>query len=559
MPVAAGWAEVRTAHVVVTTDAGAERGIELARAVDEIVAAFAATMPDVPRERAPLPVLALARSRDFFRLLPEYRERRGGGAVAAAIFAGPGSEDVVLRLDAEGVSKSSVIYHETVHSLTRRELPGLPVWLEEGLAELWSTAVIDGGVLRLGGEHGPHREHLREEGLLPLAKLVGAAERAPGAPVPGSSFYASSWALTHYLVVGGGGAPAAALPVIWSRLMAYVERCRSMGDPRAAFEETFGPLSAMKGALDAYLEAARLPDVTLRFASSSPEWQLRSLREPEIEAALGAFLVRRGALEAARPYLEAAIAAEPELPLAVEAMGHLAFAAGDDALAMTLLGRALESGADELVARHLLVATLRREGSLHRDPAAAGAVIRRLVAMQPELAPAWIELAQTYAGSGVAWRLVVEACRSAVESRPDSAWFRLLLARAYMVGGEVAQADREGKTAVELVTAGDDATLANNVCWYGGVGGMGASVLPACEHAVGLAPGRGLYRDSRGLVRALHGDLDGAAEDLRFFLDSSDAADPALRSQREEWLRSLAAGISPFTPERLEQLSDLPF
>lgn len=561
----ASWVEVRTGSFVVRTDAGPERGLEVARALEEIDAALESTLPAAAARKEPLPVLAFARSRDFLRLLPDYRATAGGAAaVAAAYFSGSTSDEIVLRLDAQGVSPSSVVYHEAVHSFTRRLLPGLPAWLEEGLAELWSTAAISQarpegfGRVVLGREHRPHLRRLRREGLVGLDTLLSFERTTPIERERAARLYASAWAFSHYLVLGREAA-GAGWEEIWRRFARYVEQNRRLGDPLGPFEAELGPIEAVAAAVSGALAAEPLPSRSWTFALTPFEAEIRPLREAEVETLLGGFLVRRGAVEPARAHLAAALSAEPDLAPALEAMGLLAYLEGDHRRAVSLLDRTLAEGTADATVRHLVLATLLRESGPDRDPADAVRVIGRVVSLRPDLAPAWIQLAQTYAGRAAPWELVQRACEEAVASRPDSAWFRLLLARSLLVGGRAGEASREARSATRLAIRADDPVIANNVCWYGAVGGLATEVMPACEHAVRLDPSRGLYRDSRAVARALAGDLDGAAEDLRAFLASPDGTEPALRDERHGWLESLEAAEMPFGPAVLERLCDLPF
>ena len=72
------------------------------------------------------------------------------------------------------------------------------------------------------------------------------------------------------------------------------------------------------------------------------------------------------------------------------------------------------------------------------------------------------------------------------------------------------------------------------------------------------APERGTIRDSRGLARALTGDVEGAKEDFRYFIDwleeNPRLDSRKLQEQRREWIEQLEAGDNPFTPQKLEEL-----
>ncbi len=92
----------------------------------------------------------------------------------------------------------------------------------------------------------------------------------------------------------------------------------------------------------------------------------------------------------------------------------------------------------------------------------------------------------------------------------------------------------------------------NALCWFGSLWGHAAEVLAACERAVALAPEHGGIADSRGLARALTGDVAGAIADFQTFV--AWVTDEQLRTQRLGWIEALRAGQNPFTDEVLVQL-----
>ncbi len=92
----------------------------------------------------------------------------------------------------------------------------------------------------------------------------------------------------------------------------------------------------------------------------------------------------------------------------------------------------------------------------------------------------------------------------------------------------------------------------NQLCWNGSLWGHAAEVMAACEQAVALAPDNGSIRDSRGLARALAGDVAGAIDDFEAFVAWT--GNERARAQRQEWIAALRAGRNPFTKELLERL-----
>jgi len=94
----------------------------------------------------------------------------------------------------------------------------------------------------------------------------------------------------------------------------------------------------------------------------------------------------------------------------------------------------------------------------------------------------------------------------------------------------------------------------NNLCWFGSLWGHSAEVMDACEKAVALNSVNGGIRDSRGLAKALTGDVQGAIEDFQAFIEWT--KDEQGKKQRQRWIDSLRVGKNPFTPAVLKKLHE---
>ena len=94
--------------------------------------------------------------------------------------------------------------------------------------------------------------------------------------------------------------------------------------------------------------------------------------------------------------------------------------------------------------------------------------------------------------------------------------------------------------------------LWRRLCWYGSLWGHANEVMTTCERAVELAPEQDSMKDSRGLARALTGDVEGAIADLEAFVAWTSNYEERVRCQH--WIDTLRAGEDPFTPEVLETL-----
>jgi len=92
----------------------------------------------------------------------------------------------------------------------------------------------------------------------------------------------------------------------------------------------------------------------------------------------------------------------------------------------------------------------------------------------------------------------------------------------------------------------------NNVCWRASLGGLAQRAQAACDAAVAPDTTVLASRDSRGLARALAGDIKGAIADFAYVVEH--AKQGTFLEKRAAWLEVLRAGKNPFTEQVLEEL-----
>jgi hypothetical protein len=92
----------------------------------------------------------------------------------------------------------------------------------------------------------------------------------------------------------------------------------------------------------------------------------------------------------------------------------------------------------------------------------------------------------------------------------------------------------------------------NSLCWWASLEGQAKRAQAACDAAVAPDTTDLAIRDSRGLQRALAGDLNGARDDFAYIV--ANVVSGTFKDLRSEWLSALRAGQNPFTPAVLEQL-----
>lgn len=191
-----------------------------------------------------------------FRSVSEYNSYRIRPA-ADAYYAGTEDGDYIV-MPALRAGNINVAAHEYAHFLIHRSGLSLPVWMNEGLADVFSTVRIGERGCSVGTDL-PERSHLlRNHAGMLLRELV-----APGAGPPARSdrartglFYAQSWALVHMLMLSREYAPR--FPVLIAEL--------ASGAPGAkALTSVYGrSLDAIETDLRAYVSVRRFTPVSLR-------------------------------------------------------------------------------------------------------------------------------------------------------------------------------------------------------------------------------------------------------------------------------------------------------
>ncbi|RQH21662.1 hypothetical protein D5R40_31390, partial [Okeania hirsuta] len=120
--------------------------------------------------------------------------------------------------------------------------------------------------------------------------------------------------------------------------------------------------------------------------------------------------------------------------------------------------------------------------------------------------------------------------------------------------GKVKEAISSYKQAEKIYPTQIYAKNWDTLCWFGSLYEKAANVMFACEKAVTLSPKNGSIVNSRGLARALTGDIKGAIADFQVSVEWT--SNEKKKAQRQKWIEALQAGKNPFTDEVLESLRD---
>jgi len=199
------WSGVRSKNFYLIGEAGERELRRAALSLEQFRAVFTALFPKARMSSTvPTRVIVFRNSRDFKPFMPLYE----GKTTEVGGYFQPGEDVNYIALTAELRQRYpyATVFHEYVHSLTSENSRALPTWFNEGLAEYYSTFdVTDGGKkFWLGKAIENHVLLLRLRQFLPLDQLFRVDRRSSIYHEKGKQgiFYAQSWALVHYLMLG---------------------------------------------------------------------------------------------------------------------------------------------------------------------------------------------------------------------------------------------------------------------------------------------------------------------------------------------------------------------
>lgn len=334
----------RTPWFMATTEAAVAIG-ENADAAGRLIEALTtarAVMRQVADVELLPPVRAFAANdaASLKELVPQYWQGRGVRPLAAS-YTGPHNAFIAVRTDMAAPQQFSLLLHEYVHLLTEAHVPDAPGWLNEGLSEFWGALVVEGGQVIVGRPPAPHLKLLRTRTWLPLDE-VDAQQRGELLldSARASMFYAQSWAMVHYLLMGRNAAPLAFAPS-GQQLTSQLDAASRAYVTEGKFREitiAYTPAGATPLPARAISEAHSLseranmvvfgerPDATLPLVRKALSLDAREPRALEV---MGTYYFLRNQPDSARVWLEQALEVNPGSHSSALYLALLATSAGD--------------------------------------------------------------------------------------------------------------------------------------------------------------------------------------------------------------------------------------
>ena len=196
------WRSVRTNHLFVIGDADAESLRRVAIWLEFFHAAFARVISrNVIDSSIPTTVIVFNDDASFTLFKPMYQGRPRN--ISGFFLPGDDVNYIALSLDPRG-DPYATAFHEYVHLHVKDNIPNAPLWLNEGLAELYESLQFSGSDVLIGTPKPGYLFLLRQLEILPLKTLFSIGTDSPHYNERDKQgiFYGESWALVHYLMLG---------------------------------------------------------------------------------------------------------------------------------------------------------------------------------------------------------------------------------------------------------------------------------------------------------------------------------------------------------------------
>jgi tetratricopeptide (TPR) repeat protein len=435
------WFETRTAHFNLYSCSPPLEVNKLAARLEQFAEAYSLLAGTQALVSPPIVVMAFPDEDAMKPFLPLYNGKPGN----LAGFFKRGNDENLIVLAMQGTNSAhtdlNVIFHEYTHLLLRRNDRFWPLWLKEGMAEMYSTFEPAGEyTARIGEPIDHHLELLAHEPFMPLAELFAVKPDSPqyNERERQGIFYAESWLLTHFLMAGDNAD-------FKERFGQFTTLLRAGQPPVQAFVNALQTtLPVMQNELQRYLERGNFTPITLTLPLSIDAPKLlgmRAVTPVEVYFRLGDEQLRINRLPEAQWYFEQAQKLAPASPLPYEGLGLIAVERDQPDEAVREFTESRNRGSESFLVyfdsareRYQLTADARGRYAPLKDDAAAEirGELQKSISLSPNFAPAhellgFLELVQ-----GENLVAAEQQLHAAIQLDPDNPAYQFSLAEVQL-------------------------------------------------------------------------------------------------------------------------------
>lgn len=431
------WISVRTKNFLMVGNTGEKEIKEVALKLEQFRAVFTHLFPNMVFN-TPVPTTVVV-----FKSQSSFAPFKPGANTAGYFQAGSDVNYIALSTELHQQQDAfEVIFHEYTHLLVKNTFENAPLWFNEGLAEYYSTFKIsEDRKIAIGRHIDKHVLLLRESRMLPLKTLFEVDHESPhyNESKKQGIFYAQSWALMHYMLIGKTGRV--------EPLVKFLQLQNEKVPLEQAFQQAFEmPFDALEKDLRNYVKQDRYNFVQGQFERKvelDANIQVTPLTEAESQAYLGDLLLHSNRADA-YTYLEKALKLDPNLGMAHASLGMAYFREGKVAEARASLERAVAANSQNYLAHYYYAYTLSRqtpEGQpIGRYTPEVSAKIKTHLQQAIKLRPDYLEsynlLAFVSLVTGEGLTEAMESLKQALKAAPGRDDFSFTLAQLYARVGD---------------------------------------------------------------------------------------------------------------------------
>lgn len=190
---AADWIKLKSANLELYTTASEREGRQTLESFEQVRDFFMRVKSSSVTTRLPVTIVGFRNSKEY--------KPFAVSEISAAYYNGDEQRDYIV-MSGLGSEQTPVAIHEYMHLLVRHSGLKMPVWLNEGFAEVYSTLKPYGGQILLGSVPTGRAVALSDK-WIPLQRLFeidhDSAELHDAKR--GGMLYAQGWLLTHMLML----------------------------------------------------------------------------------------------------------------------------------------------------------------------------------------------------------------------------------------------------------------------------------------------------------------------------------------------------------------------
>ena len=268
----------------------------------------------------------------------EYAPFRPNEFATAYYFGGADRDYIVMGRTGEQVAQIAV--HEYVHLIARHAGLAFPPWLNEGIAELYSTLRMQGDKVLVGDLIPGRLQALYSEKWVPLSVILSAGVDSPyyNEKNKAGSLYNEGWALVHMLQLS---------PEYAAKFTEFLVTVNSGVDSAAALQKVYGkPVVAFEKELQEYIRGNRfyVRPFSVKLGNTKESFAAEAAPVFDVKLALTDLTNRTGKEAETRKALEDLAREDPKRPEPWAGLGYLAWRAKHNAEAVEAFGKAYSLG-----------------------------------------------------------------------------------------------------------------------------------------------------------------------------------------------------------------------